>query len=70
MRADLAYQLDRRDEVEEALKRAKAIDPDEPGALLVDARYRATVFSDLDAALATLRAGGGADQGKVVSFKP
>ena len=55
MRADLAYQLDRRDEVEEALKRAKAIDPDEPSALLVDARYRATVFSDLDGALATLR---------------
>ena len=55
MRADLAYQLDRRDEVEEALERAKAIDPDEPSALLVDARYRATVFSDLDGALATLQ---------------
>ena len=54
-RADLAYQLDRRDEVEEALKRAKAIDPDEPSALLVEARYKATVLSDLDGALATLQ---------------
>ena len=54
-RADLAYQLDRRDEVEEALERAKAIDPDEPSALLVEARYKATVFSDLDGALTTLQ---------------
>jgi len=54
MRASLAYELDRRDEVEEALKRAKAIDPDEPAALLVEGRYRATVFSDLDSALAIL----------------
>jgi tetratricopeptide (TPR) repeat protein len=53
-RADLAYQLDRRDEVVEALARAKAIDPDEPTALLTQARYRSTVFSDLDGALAIL----------------
>lgn len=55
MRADLAYQLDRREMVDEALKRALALDPDEPSALLVQARYRATVFSDLDGALAILR---------------
>lgn len=54
MRADLAYQLDRRDMVEEALHRALALDPDEPSALLVQARYKTTVFSDLDGALAIL----------------
>ena len=55
MRADLAYQLDRRDEVQEALARAKAIDPDEPAYLLINARFRATVSSDLDGALADLK---------------
>jgi tetratricopeptide (TPR) repeat protein len=53
-RADLAYELDRRDEVKEALARANAIDPDDPTAMLVEARYRSTVFSDLDGALAIL----------------
>ncbi|WFU50382.1 FecR domain-containing protein [Sinorhizobium terangae] len=55
MRADLAFQLDRRDEVREALARAKAIDPEEPAYLLANARFRATVSSDLDGALADLK---------------
>ncbi|MCZ4094645.1 FecR domain-containing protein [Sinorhizobium psoraleae] len=55
MRADLAFQLDRRDEVREALARARAIDPEEPAYLLVNARFRATVSSDLDGALADLK---------------
>ncbi|MDK1492700.1 FecR domain-containing protein [Sinorhizobium sp. 7-81] len=55
MRADLAFQLDRRDEAREALARAKAIDPEEPAYLLVNARFRATVSSDLDGALADLK---------------
>ncbi|WEX74589.1 FecR domain-containing protein [Sinorhizobium numidicum] len=55
MRADLAYQLDRRDEVKEALARASAIDPEEPAYLLVSARFRATVSSDLDGALGDLK---------------
>lgn len=54
MRASIAYQLDRRDEVREALARAEAIDPDDPSHLLVSARFRATVSSDIDGALADL----------------
>ncbi|OAP36872.1 UDP-N-acetylglucosamine-peptide N-acetylglucosaminyltransferase [Sinorhizobium glycinis] len=55
MRADLAFQLDRRDEVKEALARAKALDPDETAYLLSNARFRASVSSDLDGALADLK---------------
>ena len=54
MRASLAYELDDRDEVRAALARAKAIDPDDPAHLLVSARFRATVSSDIDGALADL----------------
>lgn len=54
MRAGLAFELDRRDEVRAALARARAIDPDEPSYLLMSARFRATVSSDLDGALADL----------------
>ena len=54
MRANLAYELDDRDEVRAALARAKAIDPDDPAHLLVSARFRATVSSDIDGALADL----------------
>ncbi|WP_245424317.1 FecR domain-containing protein [Sinorhizobium sp. BJ1] len=54
MRADLAFELDRRDEVREALARAKAIDPDEPAYLLTSARFRTSVSSDLDGALVDL----------------
>lgn len=54
MRADLAFQLDRRDEVKEALARAKALDPDDPAYLLTNARFRALVYSDLDGALVDL----------------
>ncbi|MEY9103201.1 FecR domain-containing protein [Sinorhizobium fredii] len=55
MRADLAFELDRRDEVREALARAKALDPDEPAYLLANARFRASVSSDLDGALVDLK---------------
>ncbi|MBD9372457.1 FecR domain-containing protein [Rhizobium sp. ARZ01] len=55
MRAGLAYELDRRDEVREALDRARRLDPDDPTLLLISARSRATVSSDLDGALADLR---------------
>ena len=55
MRASLAYELDRRDEVREALARARSIDPDDPSHLLVSARFRATVSSDIDGALEDLR---------------
>lgn len=55
MRAGLAYELDRRDEVREALERARGLDPDDPTLLLISARSRATVSSDLDSALADLR---------------
>lgn len=55
MRADLAFQLDRRDEVREALARARAIDPEEPAYLLANARFRATLSSDLDGALTDLK---------------
>ena len=55
MRASLAYEIDRRDEVREALARARAIDPDDPSHLLVSARFRATVSSELDGALADLK---------------
>lgn len=55
MRASLAYELDQRGEVREALDRAAAIDPDEPAFLLAKARFRATVSSDLDGALADLK---------------
>jgi tetratricopeptide (TPR) repeat protein len=54
MRASLAYELDDRDEVRAALARAKAIDPDDPAHLLVSARFRSTVSSDIDGALAEL----------------
>jgi tetratricopeptide (TPR) repeat protein len=54
MRAGLALELDRRDEVREALARARAIDPEDPAYLLINARFRATVSSDLDGALADL----------------
>lgn len=54
MRASLAYELDRRDEVREALARARSLDPSDPSHLLVSARFRATVSSDLDGALADL----------------
>ncbi|AUX79728.1 FecR domain-containing protein [Sinorhizobium fredii] len=55
MRANLAFELDRRDEVREALARAGAIDPDEPAYLLMKARFRASVSSDLDGALSDLK---------------
>lgn len=55
MRAGLALELDRRDEVREALERARSIDPDDPAYLLMNARFRATVSSDLDGALADLK---------------
>lgn len=55
MRAGLAFELDRRDEVREALDRASMLDPDDPVFLLNRARFRATVSSDLDGALADLR---------------
>ncbi|WP_246752875.1 FecR domain-containing protein [Sinorhizobium sp. BG8] len=54
MRADLAFQLDRREEVQEALARARAIDPDDASSLLISARYRTSVSSDLDGALKEL----------------
>jgi Tfp pilus assembly protein PilF len=54
MRASLAYELDLRDDVRAALERARTIDPDEPSYLLMNARFRATVSSDLDGALADL----------------
>lgn len=54
MRAALAFELDRRAEVREALERARALDPDDPSYLLANARFRATVSSDLDGALADL----------------
>ena len=54
MRASLAYELDDRDEVRAALDRAGSIDPDDPAHLLVSARFRATVSSDVDGALADL----------------
>ena len=54
-RAALALQLDRRDEVRDALARAKAIDPDDPGHLLTSAQFRNTVSSDVDGALADLQ---------------
>lgn len=54
MRASLAYELDDRDEVRAALARARSIDPDDPAHLLVSARFRSTVSSDIDGALAEL----------------
>jgi Tfp pilus assembly protein PilF len=54
-RAALAFQLDRRDEVQEALARARALDPDDPSSLLTSAQYRTTVSSDVDGALAELQ---------------
>lgn len=54
-RAAMALQLDRRDEVREALARAKAIDPDDPGHLLTSAQFRNIVSSDVDGALADLQ---------------
>lgn len=54
-RASLALQLDRRDEVKEALARVKAIDPDDPGHLLTSAQFKTTVSSDVDGALADLQ---------------
>jgi tetratricopeptide (TPR) repeat protein len=54
-RAALALQLDRRDEVKEALARARAIDPDDPGHLLTSAQFKTTVSSDVDGALADLQ---------------
>ncbi len=53
-RAELAFELDRRDEVREALARALALDPDSPAALLTSARFHATINSDLDGALVDL----------------
>ncbi|PDT53385.1 MULTISPECIES: FecR domain-containing protein [Sinorhizobium] len=55
MRADLAFQLDRRNEVKDALARASAIDPNEPAYLLANARFRASISSDLDGALRDLK---------------
>ncbi len=55
MRASFAFALDRRDEVREALERARLLDPDDPSYLLMSARFRAAVSSDLDGALADLR---------------
>ena len=54
-RANLAYQIDRREETIEALARARSIDPENPVYLLINARFRSTVYSDLDGALADLQ---------------
>lgn len=54
-RAALALQLDRRDEVKEALARARAIDPDDPSHLLTSAQFKVTVASDVDGALEDLQ---------------
>lgn len=54
-RAALAFQLDRRDEVRQALARVKALDPDDPSGLLTSAQFRVTVSSDVDGALAELQ---------------
>lgn len=54
-RAGRALELDRRDEVREALAKAKALDPDEPYYLLISARFRTTVSSDVDGALVELQ---------------
>lgn len=54
-RATLAFQLDRRHEVREALARAAALDPDDPSHLLTSAQFRTVVSSDVDGALADLR---------------
>ncbi|MFT2214713.1 FecR domain-containing protein [Rhizobium giardinii] len=56
MRAGLAYELDRRDEIREALERARSLDPQEPTYLLTNARFRSTLSSDLDGALVDLNA--------------
>ncbi len=53
-RAELAFELDRRDEVREALARALRLDPDSPSALLTSARFRTAIDSDLDGALREL----------------
>lgn len=55
MHAALAMELDRRDEVKAALDRARRLDPDEPTYLLILGRYKATISSDLDGALADLQ---------------
>lgn len=54
-RAGRALELDRRDEVREALAKARALDPDEPYYLLISARFRTTVSSDVDGALVELQ---------------
>jgi Tfp pilus assembly protein PilF len=54
-RAAFALDLDRRDEVKEALARARALDPDDPGQLLTSAQFKTVVSSDVDGALADLR---------------
>lgn len=54
-RAALAFELDRRDEVKEALARTRALDPDDPSHLLTSAQFRTTVSSDVDGALADLQ---------------
>jgi len=54
-RAARALELDRRDEVREALARARALDPDDPTQLLTSAQFRTTVSSDIDGALAELQ---------------
>ncbi|MGO4843541.1 hypothetical protein AB4144_65820, partial [Rhizobiaceae sp. 2RAB30] len=53
-RAQIAILLDDREQVEEAIERALAIDPDEPTALEARATYKAGVKSDLDGALTDL----------------
>ncbi|BCH27455.1 FecR domain-containing protein [Mesorhizobium sp. L-8-3] len=53
-RAQIAILLDDREQVEAAVERALALDPDEPTALEARATYKAGIKSDLDGALADL----------------
>ncbi|MEJ1937140.1 TonB-dependent receptor, partial [Nostoc sp. NIES-2111] len=53
--AQLALTLDRREEMKQAVERARALDPDDPDTLLASGYFRGDIESDIDGAIADLR---------------
>ncbi|HEV2558339.1 MAG TPA: tetratricopeptide repeat protein [Microvirga sp.] len=53
--AQVAFLLNRREEMRAALERARALDPDDPSVLTLSASVRAMIESDVDGALVDLR---------------
>ena len=55
MSAQIAYVLNRREEMREAIARAKAIDPDDPEVIAADSNIRGDIDGEVNAAVEALR---------------